>query len=135
MRHRSMALVTRDDQILMIQTYRHNCYIWELPGGGIEPGETPEEAAVRELKEECGMDGKVKPEEQQEIFGIICRKSASMNDMVNTLFDYAKLGTEGYHADMAQLDLTALIRGIIAEHYTDFEENGIELDIDLPDSR
>lgn len=57
MRHRSMALVTRDDQILMIQTYRHNCYIWELPGGGIEPGETPEEAAVRELKEECGMDG------------------------------------------------------------------------------
>lgn len=79
------------------------------------------------------MDGKVKPEEQQEIFGIICRKSASMNDMVNTLFDYAKLGTEGYHADMTQLDLTALIRGIIAEHYTDFEENGIELDIDLPE--
>ena len=79
------------------------------------------------------MDGKVKPEEQQEIFEIICRKSASMNDMVNTLFDYAKLGTEGYHADMIQLDLTALIRGIIAEHYTDFEEHGIELDIDLPD--
>jgi signal transduction histidine kinase len=79
------------------------------------------------------MDGKVKPEEQQEIFEIICRKSASMNDMVNTLFDYAKLGTEGYHADMIQLDLTALIRGIIAEHYTDFEEHGIELDIDLPE--
>lgn len=57
MRNRSMALVVRDDRILMIQTFRFNRYIWELPGGGIEPGETPEEAAIRELKEESGLRG------------------------------------------------------------------------------
>lgn len=27
---------------------------WEIPGGHIEPGETPDEAATRELKEETG---------------------------------------------------------------------------------
>src|SRR4051794_6926259 len=30
-----------------------------LPGGGIEPGETAEEAAVRELAEECSLEGRV----------------------------------------------------------------------------
>ena len=59
MRNRSLALVVRDSKILMIHTYRFQRYIYELPGGGIEAGETPEEAAVRELQEECGLIGTV----------------------------------------------------------------------------
>lgn len=59
MRNRSMALVVRDNKILSVQTYRFGRYINELPGGGIEAGESPEQAALRELQEECGLTGKI----------------------------------------------------------------------------
>tara|TARA_B100000902_G_C26877860_1_gene701082 strand:- start:57 stop:461 length:405 start_codon:yes stop_codon:yes gene_type:complete len=32
---------------------------WEIPGGHLEDGENPEQALLRELKEETGLDGRI----------------------------------------------------------------------------
>lgn len=44
-------------QVILILNFRHATRSWELelPRGGINPGETQEEAALRELKEETGF--------------------------------------------------------------------------------
>ena len=78
-------------------------------------------------------DGKIKPEDQQETFDIIYRKSNSMNEMVNTLFEYAKLGTEEYKPVTSQVNICSLVREVAAETYCDFEEHGIEPEIVIPD--
>lgn len=54
---RSVAVVTRGRKILMEKVRYYGREFFTVPGGGIEPGETPEQTVIRELKEECGVDG------------------------------------------------------------------------------
>jgi 8-oxo-dGTP diphosphatase len=55
------ALCERDDRVLLSQRAPHQPMpnLWELPGGKIEPGESPTVALRREIAEELGCDCEV----------------------------------------------------------------------------
>ncbi len=59
MKDRAVAVVLRGDRILMEKTVNGGRTFYAAPGGGVEEGETPERAVLRELREECGLDGRV----------------------------------------------------------------------------
>lgn len=59
-RHRRTAIIAclnDRNQVLLTRQYRapFDEVMWELPGGDMEPGETPEQAAARECEEETGF--------------------------------------------------------------------------------
>ncbi len=53
----AVALTDRDGRILVAQrpAEKEHGGLWEFPGGKVEPGESPESALVRELREELGV--------------------------------------------------------------------------------
>lgn len=54
----AVVLVDRDGRILLSQRPSNKSMsgLWEFPGGKVESGELPEEALIRELKEELGIE-------------------------------------------------------------------------------
>ena len=54
----AVALFDRDGRVLIAQRPEGKSMagLWEFPGGKVDPGETPEAALIRELKEELAID-------------------------------------------------------------------------------
>jgi putative (di)nucleoside polyphosphate hydrolase len=51
-----MMLVNMDGQVFVGQRLDSKVEAWQMPQGGIDPGESPRETALRELKEETGIE-------------------------------------------------------------------------------
>lgn len=54
----ALALIDEDGRVLLTQRPEGKAMagLWEFPGGKVEPGETPEAAIIREIREELGLD-------------------------------------------------------------------------------
>ncbi|MDG2284156.1 MAG: (deoxy)nucleoside triphosphate pyrophosphohydrolase, partial [Alphaproteobacteria bacterium] len=56
----AVGLIDVDGRVLIAQRPegKKMAGLWEFPGGKVDPGETPEAALIRELKEELNIDTK-----------------------------------------------------------------------------
>lgn len=60
MEHAVSCIVFSPDRLSVLLIKRQDVPVWVLPGGGIDPGESPEQAAVREMHEETGYHTQIK---------------------------------------------------------------------------
>ncbi len=55
MRNRAGVILIENNKLALIERHRNGLHYFAFPGGGIDKGETPEQAAVREAVEELGV--------------------------------------------------------------------------------
>jgi 8-oxo-dGTP diphosphatase len=80
------AIIKDKDKILIAQrnSKDHLAGKWEFPGGKIEPGETPEECLVREIREELRIDVEIGSFYDDNVYG-------SKDQAIHLLFYWAEV--------------------------------------------
>lgn len=71
MRNRAGIILIEENKLALMERHRQERHYFSFPGGGIDEGETPEEAAIREAKEELGIEVVI----VQKIAEVIFRKN------------------------------------------------------------
>ena len=82
-----IVAVIENEKILL--TKREDFEVWCLPGGGVEEGESLAEGAIREVKEETGLDV-----ELTRLVGVYSRMGGGMHDVHAVLYAAKPVGGE-----------------------------------------
>ncbi len=101
-----------DAQQRVLLSHRTDRDAWNLPGGGVEPGEAPWEAVTREVMEETGLEVRI-----ERLIGVYFVKAK--HDIVFTFFCAVIGGTlvESLEADQhAYFDRNALPVNTLPRH-------------------
>ena len=81
-------------------------------------------------------DGMVTDEQKKrEYLEAIENKSDRMNNLINLLYEYVKLDSDNFTLKKEKVDLAELLRENAALLYQDVEEKGMELVVDIPETR
>lgn len=92
------AIAVNGDNILLIKRgVEPGKGIWAPPSGFIDPGETAEEACLRELKEETGLEGNIK-----ELIGVYTQKADIYGPIMIIMFLIKNLKGDMKAADDAE---------------------------------
>jgi len=105
------ALITRGSKLLVCQRRRDDSYAlqWEFPGGKVEPGESLDEALVRELREELGIAATI----GKELFRTTHRYRDSKTELVLIFFE-------------ANVEASAPLQNLVFERFEWAEPSGLQ---------
>jgi len=110
--------VTDEGEIVMVRQFRHGAreVTLEIPGGLVDPGETPAEAAVREMLEETGYGGG----EPAEPLGVVNPNPALFGNtchsfLVRGVSRVAEIENSATEETVVQRVPRADLRGLLAE--------------------
>lgn len=85
---RATGILIENNSLLLVQQKLSDNKNWSLPGGRVEAGETLEQALIREMKEETGLD--VEPIRML----YVCDVEASSNTVLHITFLSKRTGGE-----------------------------------------
>lgn len=106
----------------VLLTKREDFEVWCLPGGGVEDGESLAEAAMREAKEETGIDV-----ELTRLVGVYSRLGSMWNDVHAVLFAARPIGGSlkvqpGETVDVAYFPFDELPKELLFGHRKRIED-------------
>ena len=70
MRVRAGVVLIKDDKVALIERFRDGNHYFVFPGGGVDEGEAPQDAAIREMEEETGLNVAIKRKLAEIHFGL-----------------------------------------------------------------
>lgn len=86
MRIRAGIVLIEDNKVALIERHRAGLHYFVFPGGGVNEGESPEEAAVRETMEELGIEVAIKQKVAEIQIGRKSRQVYFLVDQTNGEF-------------------------------------------------
>ena len=108
------AVIQKQDRFLVVK--QRDTQRWSLVGGGVEPGEKPEEALRREVKEELGI--------VPAIGSIIGAYGGSAMETMYPNGDRVGYVTVAYRCSLPSDDLTLEVSELMAARWADLETVG-----------
>ena len=79
-------------------------------------------------------DGLVSDEDRQTYLNAIKEKSAGLNDLIQLLFDYTRIDSEGFELKRQRTDVCETVRSCAAALYTDAEKAGMDMDVSISET-